>query len=169
MNLQFITDVYVMLTYLTSYCCKPEHAMSEFMKKAPKEAYGKDILFPLSIQKGLSMQVMYPLSVENKPQLKPRNKVILQNHSKKSFQKLLKFRTWFCLPCTLHLNMACFKFDIYYGYFKKTVQKLISMLLLTICKYFTICTCSKPMDLNLIYWLCIALAKSAFSLQISCL
>ena len=30
-----------MLTYLT-YLCKPEHAMSEFMKKASKEAYGRD-------------------------------------------------------------------------------------------------------------------------------
>ena len=32
-----------MLTYLTSYLCKPEHAMSKLMKKASKEAYGKDI------------------------------------------------------------------------------------------------------------------------------
>ena len=32
-----------MLTYLTSFLCKPEHAMSELMKKASKEAYGKDI------------------------------------------------------------------------------------------------------------------------------
>ena len=32
-----------MLTYLTSYLCKPEHAMSELMKKSSKEAYGKDI------------------------------------------------------------------------------------------------------------------------------
>ena len=38
-----VTGVYVMLTYLTSYLCKPEHAMSELMKKASKEAYGKDI------------------------------------------------------------------------------------------------------------------------------
>ena len=43
MNLQFVTDVYAMLTYLTSYLCKPEHAMSKLMKKASKEAYGKDI------------------------------------------------------------------------------------------------------------------------------
>ena len=33
--------------------------------------------------------------------------------------------------------------DIYFGYFKKTVRKLASMLLLTIDKYFTTCTCSK--------------------------
>ena len=39
MNLQFVTGVYAMLTYLTSYLCKPEHAMSERMKKASKEAY----------------------------------------------------------------------------------------------------------------------------------
>ena len=32
-----------MLAYLTSYLCKPEHAMSELMKNASKEAYGKDI------------------------------------------------------------------------------------------------------------------------------
>ena len=43
MNLQFVTGVYVMLAYLTSYLCKPEHTMSELMKKASKELYGKDI------------------------------------------------------------------------------------------------------------------------------
>ena len=43
MNLQFVTGVYAMLTYLMSYLCKPEHAMSEPMKKASKEAYEKDI------------------------------------------------------------------------------------------------------------------------------
>ena len=43
MNLQFVTDVYAMLTYLTSYFYNPEHAMSEFLKKASKEAYGKGI------------------------------------------------------------------------------------------------------------------------------
>ena len=32
-----------MFTYQTSYLCKLEHAMSELMKKASKEAYGKDI------------------------------------------------------------------------------------------------------------------------------
>ena len=31
-----------MLTYLTSYLCQPEHAMSKLMKKTSKEAYGKD-------------------------------------------------------------------------------------------------------------------------------
>ena len=31
-----------MLTYLTSYLCKHEHTISEFMKKVSKEAYGKD-------------------------------------------------------------------------------------------------------------------------------
>ena len=39
MNLQFVTGVYAMLTYLTSYLCKPEHAMSELMKRGSKEAY----------------------------------------------------------------------------------------------------------------------------------
>ena len=32
-----------MLTYLTSYLCKSEHAVSEIMKKTSKEDYGKDI------------------------------------------------------------------------------------------------------------------------------
>ena len=32
-----------MLTYLTSYLCKPEHVVSDLLKKASKEAYGKDI------------------------------------------------------------------------------------------------------------------------------
>ena len=43
MNLQFVTGVYAMLTYLTSYLCKPEHAMNELMKKVSYEAYGEDI------------------------------------------------------------------------------------------------------------------------------
>ena len=33
MNLQFVTGVYAMLTYLTSYLSKAKHAMSELMKK----------------------------------------------------------------------------------------------------------------------------------------
>ena len=43
MNLQFVTGVYGLLAYLTSYMCKPERNMSELMKKALKEASGKDI------------------------------------------------------------------------------------------------------------------------------
>ena len=43
MNIEFVTGVYAMLTYITSYLCKPEHTMSELMKKASKEAYGKDL------------------------------------------------------------------------------------------------------------------------------
>ena len=43
MNLQFVTGVYVMPTYLTSYLCKPERTLSELVKKLSKEAYGKDI------------------------------------------------------------------------------------------------------------------------------
>ena len=43
MNIQFVMGVYGLLTYLTSYLCKPEHTMSELMKKASKEASGKDI------------------------------------------------------------------------------------------------------------------------------
>ena len=43
MNLQYVTGVYAMITYLTSYLCKPEHAISKLMKKASRVAYGKDI------------------------------------------------------------------------------------------------------------------------------
>ena len=43
MNLQFVTGVCAVLTYLTSHLCKREHTMSKLMKKASKEAYGKDI------------------------------------------------------------------------------------------------------------------------------
>ena len=43
MNLQFVTGVYAMLTYLTSYLCKPKHTMCELMKKASKGTSGKDI------------------------------------------------------------------------------------------------------------------------------
>ena len=43
MNLKFVTGVYEMLTYLTSYLCKPKHGIIERMKKASKGVYGKDI------------------------------------------------------------------------------------------------------------------------------
>ena len=43
MNLQIVTGVYAKLIYLTQYLCKPEQALSKLMKKASKEAYGKDI------------------------------------------------------------------------------------------------------------------------------
>ena len=43
MNIQFVTGVYAMLTYLASYLYRPEHTMSELMKKSSKEAYGKDV------------------------------------------------------------------------------------------------------------------------------
>ena len=38
MNLQYCRNIYGVLAYLTSYLCKPEHTMSEFMKAAAKEA-----------------------------------------------------------------------------------------------------------------------------------
>ena len=38
MNIQFVVGIYGVLAYLTSYLCKPEHSMSEFMKAAAKEA-----------------------------------------------------------------------------------------------------------------------------------
>ena len=41
MILQFVRGVYAMLRYLISYLCKPENAMSELMRMASKEAYGK--------------------------------------------------------------------------------------------------------------------------------
>ena len=43
MNVQYITSIYALLTYLTTYLCKPERQMGELMRKASKEAYGKDI------------------------------------------------------------------------------------------------------------------------------
>lgn len=43
MNLQFVTGVYGLLTYLTSYLCKAEKTVSELMKKAYKEANDKGI------------------------------------------------------------------------------------------------------------------------------
>ena len=43
MNIQFVTGVHGLLTYLTSYICKSEKAMSELMKKASKEASDKSI------------------------------------------------------------------------------------------------------------------------------
>ena len=42
MNLQFVTGVYGLLSYLTSYLCKPEKNMSEMMKKALKDSSGKN-------------------------------------------------------------------------------------------------------------------------------
>ena len=38
MNIQFVVSIYGVLAYLTSYLCKPEHSMSEFMKAAANEA-----------------------------------------------------------------------------------------------------------------------------------
>ena len=49
MNIQFVAGVYARLTYLTSYLCKPEHTMSKLMKKALKEADGKDINILITI------------------------------------------------------------------------------------------------------------------------
>ena len=43
MNIQFVTNMYVVLAYITSYMCKPECNTSELMKKASKEASGKDV------------------------------------------------------------------------------------------------------------------------------
>ena len=43
MNLQFVTGIYGMISYLTKYLCKPEDRMSELMKKVSKEASNHDI------------------------------------------------------------------------------------------------------------------------------
>ena len=43
MNIQYVTNMYAVLAYITSYMCKPERNMSELMKKAHKEATGKTI------------------------------------------------------------------------------------------------------------------------------
>ena len=43
MNIQYVTGMYGVIKYLTSYMCKPEQAMSELMKKASKEATNKGV------------------------------------------------------------------------------------------------------------------------------
>ena len=43
MNMQYVTGISVVLTYLTSYFCKPEHQMIDLMKKASKGAYKKSV------------------------------------------------------------------------------------------------------------------------------
>ena len=43
MNVKFVTGVYAMLKYLTSYLCSTEYALREHMKNTSKEAYRKDI------------------------------------------------------------------------------------------------------------------------------
>ena len=43
-----MTGIYAMLTYLTSYSCKPEHTMSELMKKGSKESYWRNVRENLS-------------------------------------------------------------------------------------------------------------------------
>ena len=43
MNKYTVSHRCVCNAHLTSYLCKPEHPMSERMKNASKEAYGKDI------------------------------------------------------------------------------------------------------------------------------
>ena len=59
----------------------------------------------------------------NNPWVNSRNKMVLQTLDQdKSFRKLLKFQTWFCFPCTMHLTMVCFTSDICFGYFKQPVK-----------------------------------------------
>ena len=38
MDIQYITDVWACVAYITSYMCKPERSMSELMRNASKEA-----------------------------------------------------------------------------------------------------------------------------------
>lgn len=39
MNIQFVTGLHAMLTYLKSYLCKPKHTMNKLKKKASEEAF----------------------------------------------------------------------------------------------------------------------------------
>ena len=43
MNIQYVTGMYGVIKYLTSYMCKPERTMSELMKKASKEATNRGV------------------------------------------------------------------------------------------------------------------------------
>ena len=43
MNLQYVTGLFGVIKYLTSYMCKPERTMSELMKKVSKEATDKGV------------------------------------------------------------------------------------------------------------------------------
>lgn len=43
MDIQFITNIWACIAYLTSYICKPERTMSEMMRKASKEASSKPV------------------------------------------------------------------------------------------------------------------------------
>ena len=43
MNLQYVTGIFGVIKYLTSYMCKPERTMSELMKKASKEATNQGV------------------------------------------------------------------------------------------------------------------------------
>ena len=66
MNLQYVTGLYGVIKYLTSYMCKPERTMSELMKKASKEATDKGVqdklraIVMFSLRKG-RYQLMKPL------------------------------------------------------------------------------------------------------------
>ena len=40
MNLQHVTGLYAMIVYLTPWLPKPEHIMSELVKKAAKDVHG---------------------------------------------------------------------------------------------------------------------------------
>ena len=43
MNIQYVTGVYELVMYLSSYMCKAEHTMSELMKKASKESNNSSV------------------------------------------------------------------------------------------------------------------------------
>lgn len=43
MNILYVTGMYGVIKYLTSYMCKPERTMSELMKEASKEATNKGV------------------------------------------------------------------------------------------------------------------------------
>ena len=39
MDIQYITDIWACIAYLTNYMCKPEHTMNELMEESQQESY----------------------------------------------------------------------------------------------------------------------------------
>ena len=63
MNIQFVTGVYAMFIYLTSYLRKPEHAVSDLIEKASRKAYRNDIKGKMVYigNKYLTISIIYKL------------------------------------------------------------------------------------------------------------
>ena len=65
MDIQYITDIWACIAYLTSYICKPERTMSELMKKAIKESSHQGVREKLShvahiMRKAREVSRLYP-------------------------------------------------------------------------------------------------------------